>query len=104
MIHHIVLFKFKDSTNEPDIEKLEDGLRSLPARIPEIKRYEMGRDIVRSERSFDFALVSSFGDMDSLRRYIAHPEHQKVLKHVNEICSSIKSVDFETNTSEEAHG
>ncbi|MCL4539554.1 MAG: Dabb family protein [Bacteroidetes bacterium] len=103
MIHHIVFFKFKESVKEPDIRKLEDGLGSLPARIPEIRRYELGRDVMRSDRSFDFALDSSFDDLDSLRRYSGHPEHQKVLKHINEICSSIKSVDFETNTDEAAH-
>lgn len=95
MIRHIVFFKFKSSTSETEIKKLEDGLGALPGIIQEIRQYEFGRDIVRSERSFDFALISAFADLDSLRRYVAHPEHQKVLKHINEICDSIKSVDFE---------
>ena len=95
MVRHIVFFKFKSSTTEGDIKKLENGLGALPGIIQEIRQYEFGRDMVRSERSFDFALISTFDDLESLRRYSAHPEHQKVLKHINEICDSIKSVDFE---------
>ncbi len=95
MIRHIVFFKFKPEVTERDMKTLEDGLASLPGIIPEIRQYEFGRDIMRSERSFDFALVSSFDDSNSLRRYISHPDHQKVLKHINRISSSLKSVDFE---------
>lgn len=104
MIRHIVFFKFKLSTADVEIRKLEGRLGALPGKIPEIREYEMGRDVTGSERAFDFALVSSFDDVDSLRKYIAHPEHQEVLKLVNEICSSIKSVDFEANSKEEARG
>lgn len=96
MINHVVFFQFKPSVKEPEIKKLEERLGALPAVIPEIKRYEFGRELVHSDRSFDFALVSSFDDMDAIRRYIAHPEHQKVLELVGEICSAVKSVDFES--------
>lgn len=104
MIRHIVFFKFKDSIRDDEVRKLEDGLGALPARIPEIRQYEMGRDITGSEREFDFALVSSFDDIDSLHRYRVHPEHQKILKLVDEICSSVNSVDFEISTKQKAHG
>ncbi len=95
MIKHIIFFKFNAGTTEQDIETLAEGLGSLPSAIPEIRSYQFGPDVVRSERAYDFALVSSFDDLEALRRYSAHPEHQKVLKHINAICVSIKSVDFE---------
>ncbi len=95
MIRHVVFFKFKPGIAEDDVKKMENGLGALPGFISEIKHYEFGRDIMHSERSFDFALVSSFDNTESLRRYIAHPEHQEVLKLINAICDSIKSVDFE---------
>jgi len=97
MIRHVIFLKFKTGTSESEIRILEDGFRNLPAAIPEIKFYEFGRDIVRSDRAFDFALVSAFDDLNSLRRYSAHHEHQKLLKHINSICDSIKSVDYEFN-------
>ena len=94
MIKHVVLFKFKPNVPENDKLKLEQGLGALPSAISEIKEYEFGRNIVRSERSFDFGLVSGFDDLDALQRYSKHPHHLEVLKHIGEICDNIKSVDF----------
>jgi quinol monooxygenase YgiN len=94
MLKHVVFFKFKASKGEAEIEDLEQSLAALPSAIPEILSYQFGRDVVRSERSYDFALVSSFKDFDSMQRYQQHPEHQVVLKKVNELCESVLAVDF----------
>jgi hypothetical protein len=51
--------------------------------------------VVRSERSYDFALVSGFENLEAMRRYQAHPAHQKVLVKIREHCESILVVDFE---------
>jgi len=82
MIKHVVVMKFKPGVGEAEISQLEQGLDQLPGTIPEILSYDFGRDIVRSERSFDFALVSSFKDLEALKRYQVHPEHVKVLELV----------------------
>ena len=97
MVRHMVFFKFKTTVTEGQIELLKNGLGALPGIIPEIREYEFGRNVVPSERAYDFALISAFDDLDSLRKYSSHPEHQKVLKHIDAICDSIKSVDYETN-------
>ncbi|MCL5268882.1 MAG: Dabb family protein [Bacteroidetes bacterium] len=94
MIKHVVLFKFKSNVTDSDISKLEEGLGALPSIISEIKEYEFGRNVINSERSFDFGLVSGFDDLDALQRYSKHPHHLEVLKHIGEICDNIKSVDF----------
>lgn len=95
MLKHVVFFKFKQNLAPASVESLEKGLAALPEVIPEIKQYEFGRDVVRSERSYDFCLVSAFDDMDAMKRYQVHPEHQKVLTLVRDICESILAVDFE---------
>jgi len=94
MIKHIVLLKFKKDAQAEFINGLENKLGALPGVISEIKSYEFGRDIVRSERSYDFALVSVFEDTDSLKRYQVHPKHQEVLKTVKELCESVIVADF----------
>ena len=94
MLKHVVFFMFKQGIGEEEIVDLEKGLAALPSAIPEILSYEFGRDVVRSERSYDFALVSSFKDLESMQRYQEHPEHQVVLKKVNEFCESVLTVDF----------
>ena len=96
MLKHVVFFKFKQGIGEEEIVDLEKSLAELPPVIPEILSYEFGRDVVRSERSYDLALVSSFKDLQSMQRYQKHPAHQIVSKKVNELCESVLAVDFVT--------
>ena len=98
MLKHVVFFKFKQGVAEAEIVDLERSLAELPPIIPEILSYEFGRDVVRSKRSYDLALVSTFKDLESLQRYQIHPDHQVVLKKVNELCESVIAVDFVTDT------
>ncbi len=94
MIKHIVFFKFKVTTDEADMGELERKLSRLPDLIGEIREYQLGRDIVHSDRSYDFALVSAFESLEALDRYKTHPEHVKVQKLIGEICDHTRSVDF----------
>jgi hypothetical protein len=96
MLHHIVLMKFKPGVSEDQIHNLAQMLDDLPNKIIEIQTLEFGRDIVRSERSYDFALVSGFANLDAMQRYQAHPDHQTVLTHLRDICEDMRAVDFLT--------
>ncbi len=95
MLKHIVFMKFNPGTSEDDIKDIEKGLAGLPDRIPGIKRYEFGRDILRSDRSYDFALISEFEDQEAMKQYQVHPYHFAVLNKINAICEDIVAVDFE---------
>ena len=66
MLKHVVFMKFKPAATDEDILDLEKALGTLPGTIPEIKGYEFGRDIVKSERSYDFALVSTFESLETI--------------------------------------
>ncbi|MCK8601266.1 Dabb family protein [Desulfoferrobacter suflitae] len=94
MLKHIVFMKFKPTTQEADIVDLEKSLGALPDVIPEIKGYEFGRDIVKTDRSYDFALVSAFEDLDALKGYQLHPEHMLVLEKVKKLVEDIRAVDY----------
>ena len=94
MITHLVMMKFKPETTDAQIAELESLLKTLPGRIEEIDHYAFGRDVVRSERSYDFGLVATFADRNALGRYQQHPEHLQVVKLLGPICADIKAVDF----------
>jgi hypothetical protein len=95
MINHVVLMKFNSDADDANIQDLEQSLDQLPNTITEILVYEFGRDVVRSERSYDFALVSLFANLEALDRYRNHPDHLKVLEKIKNICDSVIVVDFE---------
>jgi hypothetical protein len=94
MLNHLVLMKFKPEVSEADIRDLEKALDGLPDRISEIKVYEFGRDILKSERSYDFAIVGLFANVAALERYQKHPDHLPVVAKVQSMCSGIVTVDF----------
>lgn len=95
MLKHIVFFKFKEETTDADIEKLTKGFRSLPPEIGQIREYLFGKDIIGSERSYDYALISSFDSLDAMKEYQVHPLHKELLVYIRSICSDIRAVDFE---------
>jgi len=95
MITHVVLVKLKDQRDR-NIESMEALLRSLNGRIPSLRQLEVGKDIVRSERAYDIALIAKFDDLHGLRGYRTHPLHLPVLDKLRELASSIVVVDFES--------
>lgn len=95
MLKHVVFMKFKKETTDEAIQDLEKSLAALPGAIAEIKQYEFGRDMLHTERSYDFALVSAFEDLEALKRYQVHPDHVVVLGKVRAMVESILAVDFE---------
>ncbi|MFA5515414.1 MAG: Dabb family protein [Desulfuromonadales bacterium] len=95
MLRHVVFFKFHPQVAEAEIRDLEQSLRALPAIIGEIAGFEVGRDVVHSERSYDLCLVSTFADLEAMQRYQVHPDHQAVGAKVRKLCSGVIAVDFE---------
>ena len=95
MIKHLVLLKFKAEATDNDIADLEQSVGALPAVIPEIKGYEFGRDVVRTEKSYDFALVSAFDTLEAVKRYQVHPAHQVAAGKARSLSESMVLVDFE---------
>ncbi len=95
MINHVVLIKFKEGVKDTDIEELEKIMDHLPNKIVEIQTYEFGRDLLHTERSYDFALVALFANLDAVRRYQEHPAHLKALQKITHLSENILTVDFE---------
>ena len=85
MVTHIVCFKLKDRSAE-SIKQAQEKLLSMSGRIDELRHLEVGIDVIRSERSYDLALVTRFDSLDDLQAYQVHP------CHAGEIVPYMKSV------------
>lgn len=79
MVRHVVMFRWKPDTPQAAKRAVQEGLARLPAAIPEIRRYEFGRDLALADGNFDFAVVADFADADAYRRYASHEAHQAVI-------------------------
>ena len=96
MITHIVFFKLSEPTPEK-IAGTREKLLSMRGKIPELIHLEVGTDVIRSERSYDLALVTRFDSLADLQAYQVHPWHAgEVLPHMKSVCSSIVAVDYES--------
>ncbi|ABK97921.1 Dabb family protein [Pelobacter propionicus] len=95
MITHIVFFKLSEPTPEA-IATVQQKLLSMQGKIPQLRHLEAGIDFVRSERSYDVALVTKFDSRDDLQAYQVHPYHAgEVIPLMKSSCSSIVAVDYE---------
>ena len=94
MITHIVCFKLHEPTPE-NIAATRDLLLSMEGKIDELRHLEAGADVIRSERSYDIALVTRFDSLDALQAYQVHPYHAgTVIPHMKSVCSAIVAVDY----------
>ncbi|CAH1190175.1 MULTISPECIES: Dabb family protein [Paenibacillus] len=94
MIKHIVFFKLKDSSPE-SIAATVAVLQNMEGKIPQLISIEVGTDVVRSERSFDIALVTEVASLEDLQAYQVHPAHKEVIAHINEVKEVSYAVDYE---------
>jgi hypothetical protein len=92
MVRHVVLWRLKDKSK---ILEMKGKLETLPALVPGIKYFQVGKNGPESDTASDLALVSDFEDWDALQHYNEHPEHQKVVAFVRSISSERRAVDFE---------
>lgn len=96
MITHIVLFKLSDPTTE-NLSVTHDKLLSMRGKIAQLRHLEAGIDVIRSERSYDIALLTKFDSLQDLQEYQIHPYHAgEVVPHMKAVCSSITAVDYES--------
>ena len=51
--------------------------------------------MLRTDRSYDLALVAKFDTLEDLNAYQIHPLHQEVVKYMMSVRESIVAVDYE---------
>ncbi|HYS44027.1 MAG TPA: Dabb family protein [Geobacteraceae bacterium] len=96
MVTHIVFFKLKDRSAAA-IAQAKEKLLSMDGKIDLLRHLEVGADIVRSERSYDLALVTKFGSMADLQAYQVHPYHAgEVIPYMKTAAESVIAVDYES--------
>lgn len=98
MIKHIVMFKFRkfaESNNKlGNTQMLKQYLEALPAKINEIKFFQVGVNFSDATVAYDLVLISEFFSKESLHSYQQHPEHLKVAEFAGKVCESRIIVDY----------
>ncbi len=95
MIRHIVLFKLTD----PSEEKLQRAIElfyTMKGNVPGLLDLEAGKDVYKTERSYDLALSCLFENREALDAYQTHPLHQVVRNYMHSVRESSVACDYET--------
>jgi hypothetical protein len=73
---HVVLLTLDGNC---DVDGIVDALRELPAQIPELRSYVVGRDAGLAEGNATVAVVADVDDEAGWRTYTDHPAHRQVI-------------------------
>jgi hypothetical protein len=82
-------------TDPADARATKARLEALVGVVPELLSLQVDLDVLRSEASWDLALVSTHADLDGLSAYQAHPAHAAFLEWLRPRLSARASVDAE---------
>jgi len=95
MIRHVVFFKFRPEATASQRKEVIADLRALPDKIDAIRTFELGEDIMRSARAWDFVLIATYDDLGALDVYTRHDDHVAVAMKIKDVCEAVGSVDYE---------
>lgn len=94
MLRHVVFFKLVHPT--PDtLQETRDVLLGMKGKIPELLDIEVGIDVIRSERSYDVALTTTFESLEAMQAYQVHPVHVEVGRYIAKVKEASIAVDYE---------
>lgn len=91
---HVVMMRLKENTAE-NANRIMGELKALEDRIPQIRRLDVGHNVVPSDRAYDIGLTVVFDSLEDMQAYQVHPDHQYVLTEViRPLISGSAAVDY----------
>ena len=98
MLKHIVMWRLKDEAlgmgKAALAQELKARLEALVGRVPSIRAFEVGVNVVAADTAADVVLVSAFDDLAGLQAYVEHPVHQEVVAFVKQVAAERRAVDY----------
>jgi hypothetical protein len=95
MIQHIMLWDYKDEVTLEQQAQHEQALRALLEQVPPLRGLQYGPVVGGRNQNYSHCFVMYFDDMDGLREYAVHPDHEKFSGRFAEACATQMVVDFE---------
>ena len=96
VLKHVVLFKFKDSSSEADIDMICQAFANLPAEISEIKAFEWGENNSPEglNQGLTHCFVMSFSSEADRDAYLIDPAHKAFGKKLGPHLDKVTVVDY----------
>jgi stress responsive alpha/beta barrel protein len=99
-----VLFRPKPSVSEAERQAMFAALSAASTGIPTVRRFHIGNRITHGrpyehlmKQSYPYAAVIEFDDLDGLKAYLNHPQHEKLGALFYELLDAGLVYDYEMN-------
>jgi hypothetical protein len=79
VIRHIALLTFVEGTTDAQVQAVDDALSTLPARLPQVRAYVIGRDLGINDGNASFAVAADFANVDDYIAYRDDAEHRRII-------------------------
>lgn len=93
MIVHIVLFKFKENTEEKNKNEMIKSLEIFKEKIRLIKNISNGYNFSNENKGYDYCLCLEFDNKENLNQYLKHEFHISFLEKFKYIFEDILITD-----------
>ena len=96
MLRHVVLFKFKDSSSQEEIQKVVDAFRSLKTSIPQVADFEYGTDNSPEglANGFTHCFFVTFKSEEDRAVYLPHPKHKEFVEILKPHLDKVQVIDY----------
>lgn len=96
MLRHVVMFQFKESCSEADVQKVVDAFRGLPSKISEIADFEYG--VNNSPEGLAGGLTHcflvTFKSEADRAAYLPHPAHEAFVEVLKPHLEKVTVIDY----------
>jgi len=96
ILHHVVLFKFKEGTTPQRIKEVEEAFRALPSKLNLIKSFEWGTNVSPENLSqgYTHCFLLTFTSDKDRDAYLVAPAHKEFGKMLGDSLDKVLVVDF----------
>ena len=82
MLHHVVLFRWKDGVPDGYAETARDDLMRYAATLTGVVSYHCGPNAGHTDGAADFGITAVFDDVAAWHRYDTDDEHNRIRREV----------------------
>jgi hypothetical protein len=96
LLRHVVMFQFKDSSSEADVQTVVDAFRALPTKIPQIADFEYGTDNSPEGLSggLTHLFLVTFNSEEDRAAYLPHAEHKAFVEVLKPHLEKVTVLDY----------
>ena len=96
LLRHVVMFQFKETSSESDVQKVVDAFRALPGKIPEIADFEYGTNNSPEGLAdgLTHCFLVTFKSEADREVYLPHPAHKAFVDVLKPHLEKVVVIDY----------